>query len=126
LWALYYEARTTDLAPSVSRDVDVLGDRTTLEALGKLARAKPQFFPVKPPTNEVDVVIAKDHSGLPLLIEMLRYVYGVTNEQLREPIYTMAVGKTHVQVPGPIVLLQANIANVADIARMGRQDARTL
>jgi len=51
LWALYYEARTADLAPFVSRDVDVLGDRATLEALGKLAGTKPQFFPVKPPTS---------------------------------------------------------------------------
>ena len=27
LWALYYEARTVELAPFVSRDVDILGDR---------------------------------------------------------------------------------------------------
>jgi hypothetical protein len=124
LWALYYEPRTAALAPFVSRDVDVLGDRETLEALGKLAGAKPQFFPVKPPTNEIGVVIAKDHNGLPLLIEVLRTVHGVTNEELRDPVYTVAVGKTHVQLPGPIALLQAKIANVADIAQTGRQDAR--
>ena len=114
LWAMYYETRTTALAPFVSRDVDVLGDRETLEALGKLAGTKPQFFPVKPPTNEIGVVIAKDHNGLPLLIEVLRYVHGVSNTELREPVYTLAVGETHVQVPSPIALLQAKIANVAD------------
>jgi len=124
LWALYYETRTAALAPFVSRDVDVLGDRATLEALGKLAGTKPQFFPVKPPTNEIGVVIAKDHNGLPLLIEVLRYVHGVTNEELRDPVYTVAVGKTHVQLPGPIALLQAKIANIADITQTGRQDAR--
>lgn len=124
LWALYYETRTAALAPFVSRDVDVLGDRATLEALGKLAGTKPQFFPVKPPTNEVGVVIAKDHNGIPLLIEVLRYVHGVSNEELRDPVYTVAVGETHVQLPGPIALLQAKIANVADIAQTGRQDAR--
>lgn len=124
LWALYYEPRTADLAPFVSRDVDVLGDRETLAALGKLAGTKPQFFPVKPPTNEIGVVIAKDHNGLPLLIEVLRYVHGVSNEELREPVYTVEVGETHVQVPGPIALLQAKIANVADISQPGRQDAR--
>jgi hypothetical protein len=124
LWALYYETRTAALAPFVSRDVDVLGDRATLEALGKLAGAKPQFFPVRPPTNEIGVVIAKDHNGLPLLIEVLRYVHGVSNEELRDPVYTVAVGETHVQLPGPIALLQAKIANVADIAQTGRQDAR--
>ncbi|HEY4301271.1 MAG TPA: hypothetical protein VGM73_10380 [Candidatus Didemnitutus sp.] len=124
VWAMYYATRTATLAPFVSRDVDVLGDRETLEALGKLAGAKPQFFPVKPPTNEIGVVIAKDRHGLPLLIEVLRYVHGVSNEELREPVYTVALGETHVQVPSPIALLQAKIANVADIAQTGRQDAR--
>lgn len=124
VWAMYYESRTTALAPFVSRDVDVLGDRETLAALGKLAGTKPQFFPVKPPTNEIGVVIAKDKQGLPLLIEVLRYVYGVTNEELRQPAYTVALGETRVQVPSPIALLQAKIANVADIAQTGRQDSR--
>ena len=124
LWALYYETRTAELAPFVSRDVDVLGDRTTLEALGKLAGAKPQFFPLKPPTNEIGVVISKDQRGFPILIEVLRCVHGVSNEELRDPVYTMSIDKTHVQVPGPIALLQAKIANVADLSQIGRQDAR--
>ena len=124
LWALYYEARTAELAPFVSRDVDVLGDRQTLEALGRLAGTRPQIFPIRPPTNEVGVVIAKGRDGVPLLIEVLRYVHGVSNEELRDPVYTMALGKTHVRVPGPIALLQAKIANVADIAQAGRQDTR--
>lgn len=124
LWALYYEPHTAQLAPFVSRDVDVLGDRETLTALGLVARAKPQFFPVKPPTNEVGVVIAKDPNGHPLLVEVLRYVHGISNKDLRAPVYTVALGRIHVQVPGPIALLQAKIANVADIAQSGRQDAR--
>ena len=124
LWALYYESLTAELAPFVSRDVDVLGNRDTLTALGKVAGAKPQFFPLRPPTNEIGIVIAKDPNGLPLLIEVLRYVHGVDNEDLREPAYTVAVGETRVQVPGPIALLQAKLANVADIAQAGRQDAR--
>ena len=32
LWALYYHSHTAELAPFVSRDVDVLGDRETLTA----------------------------------------------------------------------------------------------
>jgi hypothetical protein len=124
LWALYYEARTIELAPFVSRDVDVLGDRETLEALGKLAGAKPQIFPTRPPTNEVGVVIAKDGKRIPLLIEVLRYVHGVSNEELRDPVYTMALGEAQVRVPGPIALLQAKIANVVALAQTGRQDAR--
>jgi hypothetical protein len=63
LWALYYWERTAELAPFVSHDADVLGDRATLEILGRVAGAKPQFFPLKPPSNEVGVVIAKDGAG---------------------------------------------------------------
>ena len=126
LWALYYRDRTADLAPFVSRDADVLGNRETLKAIGKLAGAKPQFFPLRPPSNEIGVVIAKDVKGAPMLIEVLRYVHGATAEDLREPSYTMSIGENHVrvQVPGPIALLQAKIANVADLKQAGRQDAR--
>lgn len=124
LWALLYETRTAELAPFVSRDVDVLGDRTTLEELGKLAGTKPQVFPIRPPTNEVGVVIAKDAGGQPLLVEVLRCVHGVSNEELRTPLYTMALGETRVRVPGPIALLKAKIANVAEISQTGRQDSR--
>jgi hypothetical protein len=126
LWALYYQDRTADLAPFVSRDADVLGDRETLVALAKLAGAKPQFFPLRPPSNEVGVVIAKDANGSPMLIEVLRHVHGATNEELREPAYTLALGEAgvRVQVPGPIALLQAKIANAFDLKQEGRQDAR--
>jgi len=126
LWALHYEERTRELAPFVSRDVDVLGDRETLAQLGNVAGTKPQFFPLRPPGNEIGVVIAHDRQGIPLLIEVLRYVHGVTNEQLQEPVYTFAIGErqVRVRVPGPVALLQAKIANVADLKQEGRQDAR--
>ena len=124
LWALYYQDRTADLAPFVSRDADVLGDRDTLVELGKLAGAKPQFFPLKPPSNEVGVVIASDPGGAAMLIEVLRYVRGPTNEQLKDPVYTMMLGETPVRVPGPIALLQAKLANLAEINQSGRQDGR--
>ena len=110
----------------MSRDVDVLGDRETLTALAKVIGAKPQFFPLKPPTNEIGVVIAHDATGQPLLVEVLRTVHGVTNHELSESAYAMALGerKIRVQVPDPITLLKAKIANVADLAQSGRQDAR--
>lgn len=126
LWAIYYTGRTRELAPFVSRDVDVLGDRDTLAALGKVVGTKPQFFPLRPPSNEVGVVVAHDAAGLPLLIEVLRGVHGVTNAELLDGSYAMAVGERQVQVrvPGPIALLKAKIANVADLAQSGRQDGR--
>ena len=114
------------LAPFVSRDLDVLGNRETLETLGKLAGAKPQFFPLRLPTNEVGVVIAKDVHGRPLIVEVLRFIHGVSNEELHEPAYTLAIGESGVliQAPGPIALLRAKVANVADLVQTGRQDAR--
>lgn len=124
LWALYYDSRTADLAPFVSRDVDVLGDRETLELLGKIAGKKPQVFPMKPPSNEVGVVVAQARDGSPLLVEVLRSVHGVTKEELLTPCYTMAIGATQVKLPSPIALFQAKLANVADIFQDGRQDAR--
>ena len=126
LWAIYYKDRTKDLAPFVSRDADVLGDRHTLELLGQLAGTKPQFFPPTPPTNEIGVVIASDARGAPLLIEVLRYVKGASNEELRAPAYEFAIGEDQVRVkaPGPIALLQAKVANLAEINQAGRQDGR--
>jgi hypothetical protein len=126
LWALYYRERTSDLAPFVSRDADVLGDRDTLAALGKLCGVKPQFFPRRPPGNEVGVIIASDTTGAPLLVEVLRSVRGATNEQLREPVYQFALGgqQVRVDVPGPIALLQAKLANLVELNQTGRQDGR--
>ena len=126
LWALYYEERTRDLAPFVSRDVDVLGDRATLTRLAKAAGVRAQFFPLRPTTNEVGVVIATGGDGQPLLVEVLRCVHGVSNDELRAKVYTVVLGAgpVRVQVPGPIALLQAKIANVADLPQPGRQDVR--
>jgi len=52
LWALYYDDRTQHLAPFVSRDVDILGDRQTLTVLANTIGTKPQFFPLKPPRTK--------------------------------------------------------------------------
>lgn len=126
LWALYYRDETKDLAPFVSRDADILGDRDTLTLLGKLAGKKPQFFPLKPPTNEVGVVIATDSAGAPMLLEVLRHVKGASNDELRQPAYRFGIGEppTIVQAPGPIVLLQAKVANLAEIDQRDRRDGR--
>lgn len=66
----------------------------------------------------------RDSSNQPLLIEVLRYVHGASNEELQEPTYTFRVEETIVRAPGPIALLRAKAANVADLSQVGRQDVR--
>lgn len=126
LWALYYFERTSDLSPFVSRDLDVLGDRETLCEIARIAGVKPQFFPMRPPTNEVGAVIAKGIDGQPLAVDVLSHLHGITNERLCHPEYTIGIGEGEVlvRVPGPISLLQAKIANAADLVQTGRQDNR--
>jgi len=124
LWALYYRERTSDLAPFVSRDADVLGDKETLAELGRVIGVKPRLFPMRPPGNEVGLLIAKDVKGGSLVIEVLSGMNGVSNKELREPVYTIAIGEGSVvvHVPGPIALLKAKLANVANIKQDGRND----
>ena len=126
LWALHYQERVADLAPFVSRDVDILGDRTTLEAIARNVREKPQYFPIKPPSNAVGMVLARGTGGQPLLIEVLRYVHGASNEELRGSEYVFEIGPAAIPVraPGPVALLKAKVANAADFCQKGRQDER--
>ena len=126
LWALYYSDYTSELIPFVSADLDILGDKTTLTNIAKKTGLKPHFFPMRPPTNEVGVIIAKNAGGQLLPIEVLSSVHGIKNEELRQNEYTFRIGEndTIVKLPGPIALLQAKIANVADIPQEGRQDER--
>ena len=126
LWALAYPDRTAELAPFTSRDVDILGDVATLAELGRLAGVRPQRFPFRPPTNEVGVVIARDRSDQPMLVQVLRHVHGATNVEISDPAYTMALGprQVKVRVPGPIALFQAKLANVTGLNQAGRQDGR--
>jgi hypothetical protein len=126
LWALHYWKRTADLAPFVSRDVDVLGDLSTLEELATHLHTKPQIFPLRPPTNTLGVVIAHDKDGDPVLIEVLKYVHGVGEDELWNPTYTFEIGSNAVavHVPGPVALFKAKVANLADLSQAGRQDEK--
>ena len=126
LWALYYYDKTNDLAPFVSHDIDILGDKSTLINLAKKLGVKPHFFPMRPPTNEVGVIMSSDNSGYPIPVEVLSHIHGVKNDELQHPHYSMSLGNSNtiVQIPGPISLLKAKIANVADIPQKGRQDDR--
>ncbi|MCF6176044.1 MAG: hypothetical protein L3J71_09790 [Victivallaceae bacterium] len=124
LWALYYYKYTAELEPFVSRDIDILGDNTTLADMARNIGVEPCFFSKRSHTNMVGAIFAKSRDGQPLLVEVLKYVYGVKNEDLTKRAYTIQIGKDNisVRVPNPIVLLQAKIANVADLSQDERQD----
>jgi hypothetical protein len=124
LWALLYSHRVERFSPFTSSDLDVLGNRATLESLASVAKAKAQLFPLKPPSNEVGVVIVKTADGRELLVEVLRYIEGVTNPELEESAFTFQVGSATARVPSPIVLLRTKISNVASISQEGRQDEK--
>lgn len=126
LWALYYHERTHALSPFVSRDVDILGDRDTVRKIARAVGVKPQLFPMRPPTNEVGVVIAKGADGQPLPVEVLSHIHGISNKDLCHPEYTIMIGDRgiRVRVPGPVALLQSKIANATDLLQTGRQDER--
>ena len=124
LWALYYYQYTAELEPFVSRDIDILGNDKTLSDMARNIGVEPIFFSKQPPTNMVGALWARSRNGQPLLVEVLRYVYGVKNEALKHRVHTIRLGDENVfvQVPNPIVLLQAKLANVADLSQIGRQD----
>jgi hypothetical protein len=126
LWALYYQAQTIEFTPFVSRDMDVLGNRETARKIAEAAGVEPQYFPMRPPSNQVGVVMARSIDGQPLPIEILSSLHGIRNEDLHHPEYTMGIGASNVlvRVPGPIALLQAKIANSADLQQQGWQDER--
>lgn len=60
------------------------------------------------------------------LSEVLSHVHGIGNDELREWVCTVQIGDSgvRVQIPGPISLLQAKVANVADLSQGNRQDER--
>jgi hypothetical protein len=72
------------------------------------------------------VVIAHDKDGDPVLIEVLKYVHGVGEDELWNPTYTFEIGSNAVavHVPGPVALFKAKVANLADIYQEGRQDEK--
>lgn len=126
LWALYYNEVTVDLAPFVSCDIDVFGQRETLKSIAKLAGLKPNYFPLKPPSNEVGYIMPKDASDSPMIIEVLRWVKGVSEDELEvdSVIFKIGKGNVPVKVPSPVTLLKAKLANLTGINQQGRQDAK--
>ncbi|MGB0744560.1 MAG: hypothetical protein ACPGSB_08540, partial [Opitutales bacterium] len=116
------------LAPFVSRDVDLLGDRKMLEEIADLAGLKPNYFPLKPPSNEVGYIAPRDEADGLVVIEVLRWVNGVSGDELMKGSVLMGIGpeRVPVRVPSPVHLLKAKLANLASINQKGRQDGRHL
>ena len=86
----------------------------------------PNFFSLKPPSNEVGYIAPKDASDQPLLIEVLRWVNGVKEVELLADAVIFAIGQARVpvRVPSPVSLLKAKLANLHSINQRGRQDSK--
>ena len=67
------------------------------------------------------MVLARETGGQPLLIEVVRYVRGASNEALRGSEYVFEIGPAAipVRVPGPVDLLKAKVASTADFRQKG-------
>ncbi len=126
IWAFYYYDYTSELQPFVSADIDLLGTRKTVASIAKKAGVEPVYFPMVPPTNEIGVIVAENNKNQKIIIEVLDSIYGITNDTLNKHIYTLSIENSDilVQVPSPIALLKAKIANISDLSQKNRQDKK--
>ena len=123
-WAMFFLPRITDellqFQPFTSKDLDLLGTRSLLDALhsrfGGLLEVSP------PRTPLVGRIVVKMH-GREFKIEVLHAIRGLPDSADSEAVMLDIEG-IRVRVPRPPQLLQAKLANSATIDQVGRQDVR--
>lgn len=125
LWGEYFAEQTADLAPFVSKDIDLYGGRELVEQIAALARERPTIYGLRPPSSVVGRVrVAVD--GADLVFEVLRAVHGIGPKDLVKLNMDVVVPGTTVEVsvPNPAVMLKAKLANLATIDQARRQDEK--
>jgi len=129
LWASFYSAsigsRLAKWLPLTSKDLDLFGTVSLLEAL------KDRFggsFRLSGPRSPVVGQLVTNLGGPELKVDVLRDVYGLRKSQLlAEAIVIeieMAGHHFHCRVLPVIVLLEAKIANLANLDQSGRNDLK--
>jgi hypothetical protein len=125
LWATLFQRdcpEIRNLAPFVSRDCDLLGDRNTLVKLTKVTGVDHTATRAGSASPVVGHLVLKNSNGQELLIEVLHAVRGLTPKDIK-------IGKLHVEHDGkkiftlsPIAMLKGKIANARELPQKSRQD----
>lgn len=125
LWSRYFMAGgVTELArylPFRSKDLDVVGTNSLLEALhkrfkGRLSRSEPR----SPVFGRLDI---PQPGGGFLRVEVLHTVLGLDAKDLARTVRIEIEGVTG-RIPLPHLILKAKLANAALIDQEGRQDVK--
>ncbi len=125
LWSRYFMAGgVTELAkyiPFRSKDLDVVGTNSLLEALhkrfkGRLSRSEPR----SPVFGRLDI---PQPGGGFLRVEVLHTVLGLDAKDLTRTVRIEIEGVTG-RIPLPHLILKAKLANAALIDQEGRQDVK--
>ena len=125
LWSRYFMAGgVTELAqylPFRSKDLDVVGTNSLLEALhkrfkGRLSRSEPR----SPVYGRLDI---PQPGGGFLRVEVLHTVLGLDAKDLARTVRIEIEGVTG-RIPLPHLILKAKLANAALIDQEGRQDVK--
>lgn len=122
-WARYYSDWCADYYPFVSKDADVIGDLALLEKIAAICRIRPTIYPTRT-SNVVGIITKENTQGEPLIIEVLRGIYGINLAELDKGQYEFELDGTPIRLPNPIAMLKAKIANAADLPQTNRQDER--
>ncbi len=123
-WALYYLPRIgTELLkfePFTSKDLDLLGTRTLLDALHARFGGT---LEVAPPRTPVIGRVVTEIRGRTFKIEVLHSVRGLPKSADVEAV-VLDVERFRIRVPRPPQLLEAKLDNVAHLDQSERQDVR--
>ncbi len=122
IWAELYVAAVPALkkfAPFTSKDADIYGTRAQAEALAN--RAGWEFKAVTDPNSIAVAVLSKPSaSGPPLVVEVLKEVNGLTDQDLKKSEIIQFSESQRYRIPSPPVLLKAKLYNLASLVNMDR------
>lgn len=129
LWALSYQQRIgremDDWLPLTSKDLDLFGTITLLEAMKERFGGE---YRLSGPRSPVVGQLVVNLAGVPRQIDVLREVYGLRRQELAKEADTLHIafgGESHpIRVLPIIPLFQAKIANLAALDQKNRNDLK--
>jgi len=123
-WAMFFLPRIASellqFQPFTSKDLDLFGTRSLLDALHSRFGGQVEVSP--PRTPVVGRIILKMH-GREFKVEVLHSIRGLPDTADSEAVL-LDIDGIRVRVPRPPQLLQAKLANAATLEQTDRQDVR--